>query len=95
MERREPNETKEMILKDLSDGSASTVQAIATDLGLSKHGAAMCVLRLRRQFLIRRLDAKEDPGQYPRRYEITDKGRDRLRFYKSQEEKPKTRRAKP
>jgi predicted ArsR family transcriptional regulator len=87
MERHKPNKTKQMILKHLSpEGSASTVQAIATALGLSRHGAAMCVLRLQRQYLIRRLDVKEDPGQYPRRYQLTPKGKDRLRFYESQDQ---------
>ena len=46
----------------------------------------MCVLRLRRQALIRRLSPEEDPQQFPIRYEITDKGRDRLQFYQSQKE---------
>jgi len=86
MERNEPNQTKQMILKYLSDGSARTVHNIATKLGLTQHGAAMCVLRLRRQALIRRLSPEEDPQQFPIRYEITDKGRDRLQFYQSQKE---------
>jgi predicted ArsR family transcriptional regulator len=83
MERNEPNQTKQMILKYLSDGSVRTVHDIGMKLGLSRHGAGMCILRLRRQFLIRRLDAKQDSQQYPIRYEITDKGKDRLRFYES------------
>lgn len=90
MERNEPNATKQMILELLSPkDTTSTVEAIATALGLSRHGAAMCVLRLRRQNLIKLLGVEEYPGQYPRRYEITAKGRDRLRFYQGQEEKGK------
>jgi len=92
MERNEPNQTKQKILKymaGLPDGSVLTVDAIATALGLSRHGAAMCVLRLRRQFLIREPDVQSRHDSYPRRYLITDKGKDRLRFYKSQEEKQK------
>jgi len=90
MERHEPNETKQMILKYLSsEGSKATVGAIAEKLGLSRHGAAMCILRLRRQYLVKRLDAKEDPGQYPRRYTLTGKGRDRLQFYERPKRKAK------
>ena len=85
MERHEPNATKQIILEHLSPkGSASTVEGISTALGLSRHGAAMCVLRLCRQFLI-----KEDLGQYPRLYKITDKGKGRLEWYQQQEKKAK------
>ena len=84
MTPNEPNKSKEAILRYLVANSPATVEEIAVAVSLSPHGCAMCCLRAKRQFLIRKVDAKEDSQQFPQKLEITDKGTDRLRFYESQ-----------
>lgn len=78
MQRNEPNKTKQAILTHLSANSSDTAGHIAKTLGMSAHGAAMCLLRLQRQVLVRKVEKKK-----PCHYEVTEKGRNRLHYYQT------------
>jgi DNA-binding MarR family transcriptional regulator len=75
MDPNDYNETKIMILKHLSSVEDSDVGDIAKTLGLSRRGCSMGLLRLGHNGLVRRTS-----DERPISYEITEKGKIRLRY---------------
>ena len=84
MERRTYNQLKREILEIFLYSENVTSEDVAEDLNCDIHNARMCLLRLFRQQLVTREIVHLEPwGKPVFEYNITDKGFDRLIYYKS------------
>ena len=82
---RARNKLKMIILQYLLDHGSSTIYEVATGLGVERHNVANACLRLKRSYLVTRMKV---PGWHNRNVwtlEITQKGLDRLAYYKDLE----------
>jgi len=87
------NELKILVLNFLVDHGESTAQDISLGIGEELHNVSNALLRCKRGQLVKRRKDYFRKGYHTFGYSITQKGRDRLDYYRTKDQAPPTQAA--